>query len=113
MKVFNRVIIDIESGRVITEESFYHRGPVAELKGGSSPPPPAPPPAYEPPPQPPPPPEYEPPPSPYEEESKEELEKAKKKIKTQAKGRGSTILTGLLTEAPETKKTSLKAKLGE
>lgn len=82
-------------------------------KGGSSPPPPAPPPAYEPPPPPEPPPVYVPPPSPYDEANKEELEKAKKKISSQARGRSSTILTGLLTEAPATQKTKLKRKLGE
>jgi len=113
MKVITKVVIDIATGGIISEKGYNYKGPAALAKGGSSPPPPAPPPSYAPPPPPEPPPVYVPPPSPYDEANKEELEKAKKKISSQARGRSSTILTGLLTEAPATQKTKLKGKLGE
>lgn len=36
MKIYNRVIIDMETGEVIEEDSFQYDGPVAECKGGST-----------------------------------------------------------------------------
>lgn len=81
------------------------------LFGKSSPPPmPAPPPPYEPPPPPPSPPET--PPDPTEEEARKKKEKQERAIAEKMAGRGSTILTGLLTEKPATSKSKLKKKLG-
>lgn len=81
-------------------------------KGGSAPAPPPPPPAYEPPPAPEPPPIYEPMPSAADEAAAADLEAKKKKIQERSKGRGSTILTGLLVSKPEVQKPGLKTQLG-
>lgn len=34
MKVYNRVVLDISSGKVLEEDSFEYQGPVCEAKGG-------------------------------------------------------------------------------
>ena len=34
MKIYRRVVIDIDSGKTIAEDSFEYSGPVAECKGG-------------------------------------------------------------------------------
>lgn len=36
MKIYNKVVIDIETGEIIKEDSFDYHGPVAECKGGGS-----------------------------------------------------------------------------
>ncbi|MBC2712859.1 MAG: hypothetical protein HGJ94_18275 [Desulfosarcina sp.] len=36
MKIYNQVVIDINTGKVIDEDWFEYAGPVAECKGGSS-----------------------------------------------------------------------------
>lgn len=82
---------------------------LVHCKGGGSPPIPEPPPAYEPPT---PPPAYEPLPDPTEAEKAAALEKQKKAVELKVSPRGKTILTGLLTEKPDTSKPQLKKKLG-
>jgi hypothetical protein len=36
MKIYNRVVIDVESGKIIEEDSFEYSGPLAELKGDTT-----------------------------------------------------------------------------
>lgn len=81
---------------------------------GSSPAPPAPPPEYIPPAPLTPPPEPPKTPSLYEQQESELKLKQKEQIAKNKKGRGGTILTGLLTsaEAPAAAKPKLQEKLG-
>jgi len=36
MKIYNRVVIDVESGKIIEEDSFEYSGPLAECKGDTT-----------------------------------------------------------------------------
>jgi len=51
-------------------------------------------------------------PSAADEAAAADLEAKKKKIQERSKGRGSTILTGLLVSKPEVQKPGLKTQLG-
>lgn len=80
MRVYNRVVIDIATNRVIKADSYEYHGPVAMLKGGGSP-------AIVPPPEPP-------------KEDDKEIQEAKERENlriARMKGRQSTILTQGMT----------------
>jgi hypothetical protein len=36
MKIYNRVVIDVESGKIVEEDSFEYSGPLVELKGDTT-----------------------------------------------------------------------------
>ena len=39
MKIYEKIVIEMSTGKILEEQSFEYKGPIAECKGGSAPPP--------------------------------------------------------------------------